>query len=120
MSLRASSAVAISLGVLFGGAVVGLVVGGANGAVRGFVVAFGSGMLAIATTMLLLALRAKHPAEDWSFVVGYSVIRAGSGVAAIWLALGGGATAGWILVAFIVAYPVWMNLMRRRRRLTQR
>ncbi len=116
MRFGARSAVVMSLGALLAGAVVGLLVDGAAGAVRGLVFAFGVGMLAIAATVLLLALRAEHPGEDSSFAVGYSILRAGSGLAAIWLALGGGVTAGWTLVAFLVAYQVWVTLIRRRGR----
>jgi hypothetical protein len=97
---------------------VGFAVGGGVGAIRAAALTFGLLMLGLAAQVVVLALRTGHDDEDWAVLAGYVVLRAGSGVAAIWLALGGGATAGWCLVAFVVAYPIWQTVMRRRRGVT--
>jgi hypothetical protein len=101
--------------LLLAGALIGFALGDGHGAVRGFVVAFGVGMLGIAAAMLIGAIRAGYPDEDWAVVGGYVLLRGGSGVCAIWLGLGGGSSAGWSLVALVIAYPLWMTVMRRRR-----
>lgn len=111
-------AVGLSLSILLAAILIGSALGGRSGAVRGVVFAFGVGMLGAAATVLFGALGTKHRDEDWTIVAGYAVLRAGSGASAIWLALGGGAAAGWTIVAFVVAYPIWMSTMRRRRGVT--
>ena len=109
-------ALASVLGVVLAALLIGLAAGGTtNSAARGVVFAFGALMLGMAGLMLSLALRARRADEDWSVVAGYVVLRVGAGASAIWLALGGGAIAGWLLVAFVIGLPVWASLMRRRR-----
>jgi branched-subunit amino acid ABC-type transport system permease component len=65
--------------------------------------------------ILVLTLRAKHPYEDWPVVATHVVLRGAAGLAALWLALGGGSPAGWTLVGLLVAQPIWAEVMRRRR-----
>ena len=105
----------LSCGFAAAAALIGFAFAGLEGAARAVVSGFGLVMLGAAGVVLQSVLRAKSPDEDWTIVVGYVVLRAGAGVSAIWLALGGGAAAGWTMVACVAVYPVWMQIMRRRR-----
>ena len=111
-------AVASALVLALAAILAGFAIAGTAGAARGLVFASALLMLGAAATVLLRAARTKHSDEDSTVVLGYAVLRGGAGVSAIWLALGGGAACAWTLVAFVVAYPVWMSAMRRRRGIT--
>jgi len=111
-------ALGLSIAVLGAAALIGLAVAGGRGAIGGVLFAFGLVMVGVAAWVLSLTIRARNADEDWAIVVGYVFLRAGSGLAAIWLALGGGSTAAWTLVAFVAVYPIWMTVMRRRRDIT--
>jgi hypothetical protein len=108
-------ALAWAWGVALAAALIGLDLGGTKGAVRAVVFVFGAGLLGLAAFVLVGALRARHPNEDWSVVIGYVVLRVGAGVSAIWLAFGGGQVAAYALGAFLLSVPVWGTVMRRRR-----
>jgi hypothetical protein len=115
-SYRFRVVLASVLGVFLTAVLIGLAVGGTtHAAAQAVVFAFGAVMLGAAGFMLVFALRSRHTDEDWNVVVGYTALRGGAGVSAIWLGLGGGATAASVLVAFVVGFPMWAALMRRFR-----
>ncbi len=108
-------ALALSCVVFAVAACVGFAVGGVTGSARAVLLAFGAAMLGFSGVILWAAIRNVHADEDWAVVGVLVALRTGAGVAAIWLAVGGGKAAGWTMVGFIVAYPIWMEVMRRRR-----
>jgi hypothetical protein len=71
-------------------------------------------MMGSAAYVLVLALRAKHPQEDWSVLAVHVALRAGGGFAALWLAFGGGAIAGWTLAVLLLAQVAWREVARRQ------
>jgi hypothetical protein len=109
-------ALVVTLGVFLVALLIGLAVGGsARSAAQAVVIAFGVLMVGVAAYVMSVAFRARCVDEEWNIVVVYAALRFGTGASAIWLGLGGRAIAGWTLVVFVVAFPVWATLMRRRR-----
>jgi hypothetical protein len=109
-------AVVATLGVFLAASLVGLAVGGtARSAAQAVAIAFGALMVGVAAHAVSVAVRARCVDEEWNIVVVYAALRFGTGASAIWLGLGGRAIARWTLVVFVVAFPAWATLMRRRR-----
>jgi hypothetical protein len=79
-------------------------------------IVFGVTLLGFASHLLIVTRRAAHPNEDWLVVNGHAELRAGAGIAALWLGLGGGQVSGWCLFGFLVADLVFIEVMRRRHR----
>lgn len=84
--------------------------------VQAIVLFFGAAMLGFSGLLLLRARRASHPNEDWVTVYGHVGLRAGAGIAAICVGLGGGVVAGGCMVALLIADIAFIEVTRRRRR----
>jgi len=82
--------------------------------IRTLFVLAGVAMLGSVVYVVCVALRAKHVDEDWSLLTVYALFRAGTGAAAIWVGLGGGAPAFWTFAALLVGYVAWREITRRR------
>lgn len=72
-------------------------------------------MLGFAAHLLIVARRAAHANEDWLVVNGHAGLRAGAGISAVWLGLGGGLAGGICLSGFLLADAVFIEVMRRHR-----
>jgi hypothetical protein len=82
---------------------------------KALIVLLGLALLGNAAFMVVLALRARHPQEEWAVVWTHVAFRAGAGLSALWLVLGGGSVAGWLLAGLLVGQFVWAEVLRRRR-----
>jgi hypothetical protein len=72
-------------------------------------------LLGSAGFTVVVARWARNPAEDWAFLNTHSGLKAGAGVAALWLGLGGGVAAAGCLGGFLLADDVFIEVTRRRR-----
>lgn len=77
------------------------------------VAAFGILMIAFAVHALSLALRRRQDRAVRPLSI-YAALRLGIGLSGLWLALGGGALAGWTMVGFIVIHLMWRVALQRR------
>jgi hypothetical protein len=72
-------------------------------------------MLGSTGFILAVAHRARNPAETWAFLNTHLALRAGAGVAALWIGLGGGLVAGGCLGGLLLADAVLIEVTRRQR-----
>jgi hypothetical protein len=83
-------------------------------AIRVLAVLFAVFMLGSSAFLFVQLRRARNPEEDWAVVYTLLGLRAGEGVAALWLGLGAGLVAVSCLGGFLLAHALFSEVIGRR------